>query len=85
MGRKSKLDILENRMIAELESRAFNPELPTYITAKAMGTLAALMRRIDKRRADKAKAAAQRRAERDQARMPTRSSWQGDNGRLMWD
>ena len=40
MPRKSKLDILENRMIEELERKAFDPELPAYIQTKAMGTLA---------------------------------------------
>jgi hypothetical protein len=67
MPRVSRADALERRMIEMLEAKAFNPELPEYIQVKAAGTLTSLIRRRDKRHADKAAAARARKAERDAA------------------
>jgi hypothetical protein len=70
MPRKSKADILENRLIEDLERKCFDPEVPLYVQHRCAATLATMLRRRDKRLAEKAKAAAARRAEREQASLP---------------
>jgi hypothetical protein len=62
MPRKSKTDLLESRMIEELEAKAFDASLPAYVQAKCMGTLTTLLRRRDKRMAEKSARSASRRA-----------------------
>ena|ERR1700733_5100462 len=68
MPRVSAADKLERRLIEALEVKAFDPATPAYIQAKAMGTLATLMRRRDKRMAGKAAAAARAAARADATR-----------------
>jgi hypothetical protein len=67
MPRVSAADKLERRLIEALEVKAFDPATPAYAQIKAMGTLATLMRRRDKRMAGKAGAAAARAAARADA------------------
>lgn len=67
MGRKSKDDILQDRLIAKLEADAFDPAIPRYVQLRAAATLSGLMVRRDKRRAERAGTAATRRAEREDA------------------
>ena len=62
MPRKSKADLLESRMIEELEAKAFNPDTPPYVQVKAMGTLTTLLRRRDRRMAEKVARSASRKA-----------------------
>jgi hypothetical protein len=85
MPRVSRADALERRMIEMLEAKAFNPELPEYIQVKAAGTLTSLIRRRDKRKADKAAAARARKAQRDLEKRPSYVSHLPDNGRLIRD
>jgi hypothetical protein len=82
MPRKSRADILADRMIDELELMAFDASKPDYIRTKAMGTLASLMQRRDRRQAERAEAAAARKAERDQANF-VYPNVLPDNGRLV--
>jgi hypothetical protein len=63
MPRISAAERLERKMIADLEHKAFSPEVPAYVQHRCLATLATLLRRRDKRKADKAAAAAARRAE----------------------
>jgi hypothetical protein len=85
MPRVSRADALERRMIEMLEAKAFDASLPVYVQVKAAGTLTSLIRRRDKRKADKAAAARGRKLERDASTLPPRPAWQGDNGRLIRD
>jgi hypothetical protein len=64
MPRVSAAERLERKMIADLEHKAFSPEVPAYVQHRCLATLATLLRRRDKRLAEKAKAAAARRAQR---------------------
>jgi hypothetical protein len=86
MPRKSKADILENRIIEELERKAFCPETPAYVQSRCLGTLATLLRRRDKRLVEKAAAGKERKAERDEAERASRYvSHLPDNGRMIRD
>jgi hypothetical protein len=67
MPRKSKADLLEHRMIEELQRLAFSPTTSATAKSKSLQTLSALLRRRAKRHADKADVAAARRAEKAKA------------------
>jgi hypothetical protein len=62
MGRKSKTEILEDEMIADLKRLAFAPDTGQSARSRYMGTLAGLIRRKTKRAAETAARAAARRA-----------------------
>jgi hypothetical protein len=62
MPRKSKADILENRLIEDLERKCFDPAVPAYVQHRCVATLATLLRRRDKRLDVKAASAERRRA-----------------------
>ena len=67
MPRKSIEEIRINRMICDLELWLADPDLGDTARSKYMGTLNSLNRQEAKRKADKAAAAAARRAERTKA------------------
>ena len=62
MPRKSKADILENRLIEDLERKAFDPAVPEYVKHRSIATLATMLRVRNKRLETKAKAKAARKA-----------------------
>ena len=62
--RKSKLDLTEERLFAELERKIYSPDICETAKSKYAGTLASLLKRRAKSVETKAKAAAARRAER---------------------
>ena len=79
MPRESWSEILESRMVDQLQAIIDDPSSPGYVKIRAMGTLTSLFRRRDKRLAERAKAAAARRAERENRVHP--KSTLPDNGR----
>jgi hypothetical protein len=83
MPRISRADALESKIIAEAEEKAFAESLPNYLRVRYLSVLGNMLRRRDKRLADKAAAARARKAERDASTLPPRPDWQGDNGRLI--
>jgi hypothetical protein len=62
MPRKSKADILENRLIEDLERQAFDPDVPAYVRHRCKATLATMLRVRNKRLEAKAAAARARKA-----------------------
>jgi hypothetical protein len=87
MPRKSRSEILESSMVDQLQAIIDDPSSPGYVKIRAMGTLTTLLRRRDRRLELKAKAAAARRAERDEAERYSRPyvSHLPDNGRMIRD
>jgi hypothetical protein len=62
MGRKTKEELLQNRMIQELERLAFDPNESSSARARYMGTLNSLNRQQARAKAEKAAAARARKA-----------------------
>jgi hypothetical protein len=85
MPRVSAAEQLQRRMIADLEHKAFSPEVPAYVQHRCLATLATLLRRRDKRLAVKSAAADARRAERDAAAPKPWLSVLPNNGRTFED
>lgn len=66
MPRISREDRLERSLTDRLQAMIEDPATPLYVQHRGMATLATMLRRRDKRLAEKTKASAARRAERDQ-------------------
>ena len=64
MPRVSAADKLERRLIEDLTAKVFDPAVPAYVQHRCTATLATLLRRRDKRLAEKAAKSAARRQER---------------------
>jgi hypothetical protein len=67
MPRKSKHELLEDRIIEEIQASAFAPDVSQTAKSKYLQTLSALLRRRAKRIEVKQAAARARKAIRDQA------------------
>jgi hypothetical protein len=79
MPRKSKHELLEDRIIEEIQASAFAPDVSQTAKSKYLQTLSALLRRRAKRIAEKQAVARARKAIRDQEnhRYPNVLPWNG--------
>jgi hypothetical protein len=84
MPRVSREDRLERSLTDRLQAMIEDPGTPAYVVHRCTATLATILRVRNKRLAEKAKASAARKAERDQTeRASLYVSCLPDNGRLV--
>ena len=71
MPRISRSELLDRQLVDQLQAIIADPGNPGYVKMRAMGTLNSIRKRQDKVAAERAKASAARRAERDEENRPS--------------